>query len=70
MKNSDEPINPVTKTYPYGQASENYLGLTKREYVSIKAMQGILSDGETKDIPAIAKASIMIADELLKQLNP
>lgn len=49
--------------------------ITKRELFSAMAMQGLLSNEivakqyNEGDNPIIAKASITIADELIKQLN-
>lgn len=91
MNNADKPINPVfiqtnnagkkdlcTETAAYnGLHNETSLGLTKREYASMLAMQGFLSKlTYYTDIPiksdtmkAIAKNSVAFADELLKQLE-
>lgn len=44
-------------------------GLSKREYFAGLAMQGMLSSGSQATDANIAKESIGIADELIKQLN-
>jgi hypothetical protein len=47
-------------------------GLTKREYFTGLAMQGILASGRRytdRQIDVIAKDSVKLADELLKQLD-
>ena len=47
----------------------NYSGLTKREHFAAMAMQGVLANHDgTDDIQWIAKASVKIADALLKEL--
>lgn len=68
MKNAEQPINHIPGSHQ-GMHPKEVIGLTKREYFAGLAMQGIMADGETSDIPSIAKASILIADELLKQLD-
>lgn len=49
-------------------------GLTKREMMVMSAMKGLISGGKDITIPAVleevAKKSIDMADELLKQLYP
>ncbi len=44
-------------------------GLTKREYFASMAMQGYLSFGAGSNCEGIAKWSVEVADELIKQLN-
>ena len=49
-------------------------GLTKREYFAAMAMQGWVAytgkiDNEDKTITGMAKASVIMADALIKQLN-
>lgn len=76
MNNADKPINAVL-TQSESLQNETSLGLTKREYASMLAMQGFLSKlTYYTDIPiksdtmkAIAKNSVAFADELLKQLE-
>lgn len=85
MKNADKPINPfyhkgsmqtentIDKNRPH------LLGLTKREYFAAMAMQGLLTripyieNWETDlgflESKRIAVESIIMADELLKQLE-
>ena len=62
MKNSDMPAFPVD-TNMCGQ-----LGITKREYFALMAMQGMLSNRISGEIE-ISYMSIKYADELLKQLE-
>lgn len=93
MKNKYKAINPMNGQIIHeGEISTEYQsefslvqlsGLTKLEYASIQAMNGMLSNYELiqdikisnpeyKDLPfheGIAKASIKIAEELLKQLE-
>lgn len=75
MKNEDKPINPVLTQSPSLQ-NDTSLGLTKREYFSVLAMQGLISSCDwnfttfNKDlIEATSKNAIDLADELLKQLE-
>jgi len=73
MENSKQPAFAVSKemcemskieTYPYG--------LTKREYFTAKAMQGILANGKFIEgiayNPSIGKLSVDIADDVLSAL--
>lgn len=84
MKNSDKPAFPVDEetTDRLDEGVRIYTGLTKREYFAGLAMQAILSNeelrlacmadsrilGVTRD-EAVARYSVMEADELLKQLE-
>ncbi len=75
MKNSDLPAFP--KTTPDGDPPQK--GLTKREYFSGLAMQGLLSNPEwmkehkgqkyIMENTIIAEIAIKTADEFLKQLD-
>lgn len=86
MKNADKPSNPVTlkieKVSGYGPMGPHYktvddiqLGLTKKEYFTALAMQGILSNSNiigqhSKDgIEWVTKHSILQAEDILKQLE-
>ncbi len=70
MENGKTPISAtVIYNSNTGLKCGQHFGLTKREYFAGLAMQGILADGETSKIPSIAKAAIIIADELLTQLE-
>lgn len=68
--NGELPAYPLSKDHVDGR---DYRGLTKREYFAAMAMQGycggeyIGQSGVPHD--AIAKWSIEMADELLKQLE-
>ena len=75
MKSGDKPINPVLTQSPSLQ-NDTSLGLTKREYFSVLAMQGLLAlpDKGTygsfdEAIERICEVSVKFADELLKQLE-
>ena len=70
MKNADKPINPVLTQNP------SFIGLTKREYFAVLALQGLLAltDKGTygsfdEAIERICEVSVKFADELLKQLE-
>ena len=82
MKNADKPINPLKGADDifFNEREESYIkevkpliGLTKREYASMLAMQGILANNDelllAESAEGIAKMSIKFADELLKQLE-
>ena len=70
MKNADKPINPVLTQNP------SFIGLTKREYFAVLALQGLLAlpdkgtyNSFDEAIERICELSIKFADELLKQLE-
>ena len=73
MNNPDQPINPVTTYKTDGDkiVTENFSGLTKREYIAGLAMQANLTNigcnrwNEQK----VAERSVAYADALLKQLS-
>lgn len=68
MKNSEKSINPIMdKNSDYCGS----IGLTKREYFAGLAMQSILNKFESKSLypERICADAIMLADELLKQLE-
>lgn len=46
-------------------ANITWEGMTLRDYFAAKAMQALLSTGET-DAPMISKASYIVADAMLK----
>ena len=85
MKNADKPINPIKGADDlfYNEQGESYikqfkplLGLTKREFFSVLAMQGLLAlpdkgtyNSFDEAIERICELSIKFADELLKQLE-
>ena len=85
MKNADKPINPSTSIkisdteffeYNLPNKEKQYSGLSKREYFTGLAMQGLISSCDwnfttfNKDlIEATSKNAIDLADELLKQLE-
>lgn len=76
MKNEDKPINPIPEHFDKYK-NEN-IGLTKREYFSGLALQGLLANpngvininGQWVRSPEqFAEMSILCAKELLKQLE-
>ena len=94
MKNADKPINPIKGADDifYNEQDESFIkqvkpfiGLTKIEYFSVLAMQGLLANPQYwkrvyKDISTLksdkdsiecvfAHYSIKIAEELLEQLE-
>ena len=65
MKNSEQPVRIIDNTHLYPV-------LTKREYFAAMAMQGVLGKETFKDSvtnATIAKFCVVMADELLKQLE-
>lgn len=76
MNNGNNPINPINKL---DAVLEWGVGLTKREYFAVMAMQGFASNqawsaGLTTDDwdefkQRLAESAIEIADELLTQLE-
>lgn len=84
MKNSEQPIAPITlrhigvndfriateKDIRDGQFLTSFGGLTKREYFAGLAMQGYAaSEIEFDDVSAMAKSAILFADTLLAELE-
>ena len=78
MKNADKPINPIEiEKYTPNNGIIKFLGLTKREYFSGIAMQGLISSFTEKascggwgtEMKETIKCAIDYADELLKQLE-
>lgn len=78
MENADKSAYPVpitNQTESNQIQSENINGLTKREVFAMSAMNGILAGNDYKSRSkanqiSACQASIEMADELLKQLNP
>jgi hypothetical protein len=79
MENSNEPAYPISEemTDRIDSGITIYTGLTKREYFSGLAMQGLLASFTEKSANGnwgtenkmVAEVSVMLADELLKQLE-
>lgn len=68
MENGNKPIHPIE------DFNKDSFGLTKREYFAGLAMQGLCVNKKTSEIKQgecvdIAELSLIIADELLKQLE-
>jgi hypothetical protein len=85
MENGKQPINPQMYTkngdgendfIPLNDGEEPFVfakkmgGLTKREYFAAMAMQGLLAStsGQVNE-QWTAESSVILADELLKQLE-
>jgi len=78
MKNSQDPafafVDNRSSSY---EDNEVHYGLSKREYIAAKAMQGLLSAGEQNqpdmkginERKAIAQYAVQIADALLQELE-
>lgn len=67
MKNADKPMHPL---HPNHDGKYSYWdGLIKREYFAAMAMQGLCANPAVSDNANIAKISVSLADELLKQLE-
>ena len=69
MKNGDKPINPLLDL---NEDKSGLWGLTKREYFAGLAMQVYINNHHSEEdytVQFVAKCSVKIADELLKQLD-
>jgi len=70
MENKKQPIHPIQT-----RDNSQIIGLTKREYFAGLAMQGLLANSQTSlykigySPENVSRASIQMADELLKQLD-
>jgi len=71
MKNRDEPANPFIPNYPRSaKESEGYSGLTKLEYFTAMALQGLLANPDINCSPVImADSALIMAVETLNQLE-
>lgn len=84
MKNSEQPINPITlrqigdndfkvateKDIREGMYLISYGGLTKREYFAGLAMQGFASaEIEFNGVKEMARSAVLFADTLLAELE-
>lgn len=73
MKNADEQAFPILAVNPEDTHDRIFSsGLSKREYFAAMAMQGICAapiNSAHVGAKMIAKASVEIADELLRQLE-
>jgi hypothetical protein len=81
MNNAQNAAFPYITANSEGQTCEHECGLTKREYFVAKVIQGLLANSEllktapynfkieSEVIKSYAKDAVMIADELLKQLE-
>lgn len=57
------------KTIPEQLVRNNVHGLTKREHMAIEFTKAIIGNPTTKDVVKICADALMVADELIKQLN-
>lgn len=71
MENKDKPANVLVFDDSINGNRIVEIGLTKREYFAAMAMQGLMSKGQSIQVPYsnFAHSAIMMADELLKQLE-
>ncbi len=66
----NEKILKALKCIADRTVKEEFMGLTKREYIATMAMQGILaSTGGTFSGTDVVADSVAIADKLLKELE-
>ena len=70
MENGKLNAYPVVLQHGLSHDCHVEVGLNKREYISTKAMQGILAHCDTDTLKGqqVAICAVKIADELLKQL--
>lgn len=66
MKNSEQPAFPLVINH---ETHQPFDGLTKREYFAIKIMQGLLANQRMRDRREYISLSILMADEILKELE-
>lgn len=67
MENRDKPAFQVSIGMSNNEIKD--MGLTKREYFTAIAMQGLLSTGNNRCKEELAKKSVMYADEIIKYLE-
>lgn len=68
--NANDPINPIIDSYEDGNVFTAKDGISKLEYFSAIAMQGILSSQSRTITPeTAAKWSVKCAKELIIELN-
>lgn len=66
---------PENETYPHAQAfpsdrEDGFLGLTKREYIAIACLQGLLANSaHTNTTSDSCEIAVMYADTLIRELN-
>ena len=69
MENGNEPAFAVSKEMCEMSIIEGYpFGLTKREYIATRALQGLLSNGDIGSSDSIVKIAVKCADALLLAL--
>lgn len=75
MENGKQPMYPRTAFDQAGDITtwnDEFKGLTKREYFAAMAIQGLLTKyslSNPGDQEIVAKLSVELSDELLKQLE-
>lgn len=72
MKNADRPAFTESVEIDPNDIRERFTGLTKREYFAALAMQGLLANkryGRHYTTQEVVESSVIISDELLKQLE-
>lgn len=68
--NPNDPAHPTPYTNQDGTIQYDvYLGLTKREYFTALAIQGLCANVESASIADIALSAVKIADALIEALN-
>jgi hypothetical protein len=65
MKNQEKTAFPVTANF----LAEDHMGLTKREYFSIRILQSLVSKNTFMNDSVYANRAVKLADELLKKLE-
>ena len=69
MENGNEPAFAVSKEICEISKLEGYpFGLTKREYIAARALQGLLSNEDVCSSDSIVKIAVKCADALLLAL--
>lgn len=68
---NNEPVFPndhETSRVIYGDRyPDGLLGIRMRDYIAIKAMQGIISEGSNKHFESVAENSYRYAEAMLKE---
>jgi hypothetical protein len=63
----EKAVNDISNGYGY---PEEYMGLTKREYFAVKALQGLCADSSRNGSEAkYAQSAVFFADALIIELN-
>ena len=64
-------MNSKSSAFPYWDESQVSIGLTKREYIATKALQGLLSNETviSMEMSKVVDNVLEITDTLLKRLD-